>query len=290
MSDITIAIPTYNRLKLLQEALKSVEKQTSDNFNLLIIDNCSDDGSVDFLNQFKNITKIKKLRIIFNSSNIGLVNNINKCFELSNTKFVTILSDDDFLEKFFVEIVNKSLELEKNGMLIVGHNIVDRNLNIISTFNYKSNSYSYKESFKSLFYERIHVAGISGIIFNKMLCKNKLYMKKFPNGLYSDFEMYYNLAISHGLSTLDVILYNRRQWGNNTSSLKLNFMLLKKIYLQNKAYSQFIKSLRLLILSHENLFSKDEFLKLKKDFEKNYNNNLFIEILRNKLSFFKRVE
>ena len=290
MNNITIAIPTYNRLRLLQEALKSVEQQTDSNFNLLIVDNYSDDGTTDFLKEFQRTTNVINLEIFLNDHNIGLVKNINKCFKLATTKFVTILSDDDFLEDNFIEIVNKALVSEENGMLVVGHNIVGKNLNIINKFYNESKSFSLQESFKSLFYERIHIAGISGVVFNKILCEKTLYMKDFPNGLYSDFEMYYRLSISHGLSTINTVVYNRRQWEDNTSVLRLNWQFFKKVYLQNKAYAEFVQSLELIIKSHESLFLKDEFKKLNEDFEKSYKNNFIIELLRNKIKFFKRVE
>ena len=46
MKSITIVIPNYNGMRYLEGCLKSLEEQTDQDFELLIIDNGSTDGSV----------------------------------------------------------------------------------------------------------------------------------------------------------------------------------------------------------------------------------------------------
>ena len=67
---ITVYIPTYNRLKFLKRAVNSVLSQSYQNFELIIVDDCSQDKTVEYLKKlssnderifFFKILKIKGL-------------------------------------------------------------------------------------------------------------------------------------------------------------------------------------------------------------------------------------
>ena len=47
MTEVTIIIPNYNGKKLLENCIKTLERQTCQEFKLLVIDNGSKDGSTD---------------------------------------------------------------------------------------------------------------------------------------------------------------------------------------------------------------------------------------------------
>ncbi|MBF0234344.1 MAG: glycosyltransferase family 2 protein [Desulfamplus sp.] len=52
--DLTVIIPTYNRKEVLKEALASLMKQTLKNFNVIVVDDGSTDGTMDFMNLWRN--------------------------------------------------------------------------------------------------------------------------------------------------------------------------------------------------------------------------------------------
>ena len=52
MTDLTLAICVYNAEKYIQETLESVMAQTMQDFHLLIVNDCSTDGSVAIIEQF----------------------------------------------------------------------------------------------------------------------------------------------------------------------------------------------------------------------------------------------
>ena len=51
----SIIIPTYNQCDLLKKAIHSVEKQTFTNYEVIVIDNNSSDGTSEFLEKKKNL-------------------------------------------------------------------------------------------------------------------------------------------------------------------------------------------------------------------------------------------
>jgi len=83
----SVIIPTYNRVELLKKAINSVLTQTYKNFEIIIIDNYSNDDTQEVVENFKNIKiiyqKIHNQGIIGKSRNLGI--------KLSKGKWVAFL-------------------------------------------------------------------------------------------------------------------------------------------------------------------------------------------------------
>ena len=78
---ITIIMPIYNVGKYLRESINSILNQTYRDFELLILDDCSTDNSGDIVATYSD----PRIRYIRSSSNLGLVEDLNKCLVLTNT-------------------------------------------------------------------------------------------------------------------------------------------------------------------------------------------------------------
>lgn len=92
-SEITICVPTYNGARYLKEAIQSVLDQTWRDFDLVIVDDCSDDETEAVFRSFAD----KRLHFFRNPVRLGLVGNWNKCIELSKGKYVYIFHQDDVM-------------------------------------------------------------------------------------------------------------------------------------------------------------------------------------------------
>lgn len=93
---LTIAIPCYERKDFFLEALESALNQTV-KCKIIVVDNCS---SHDY---FKKVCSTKDISYYRNDYNIGIAANFAKAYELSKTKYVLILQDDDVLSSLYVE-------------------------------------------------------------------------------------------------------------------------------------------------------------------------------------------
>ena len=115
MPKIDIVIPTYNRSNYLKSAIDSVLKQTCQEFDLYILDNCSNDNTREVVESFSS-TKVK---YIMNEVNLGMIGNWNRALEIGGNNFLNILHDDDMLEPDFVR---KVLDFyDKNSEVIFLH-------------------------------------------------------------------------------------------------------------------------------------------------------------------------
>lgn len=89
----TVAIPLYNRKDMIEATLKSVLSQQLTDLEVLVVDDCSTDGSWDVLKTFHD----SRLRLVRNEANVGLFGNFNRCLQLARGTYVRILGSDDQL-------------------------------------------------------------------------------------------------------------------------------------------------------------------------------------------------
>ncbi|MEI8023594.1 MAG: glycosyltransferase [Actinomycetota bacterium] len=96
---ITVAMPVYNGEGYVNLAIQSVLNQTYSDFELLIVDNCSTDGTLKVIKAFSD----PRICLHINSANLGMVGNWNRSVELATGKYIKFLSHDDLLDPTCLE-------------------------------------------------------------------------------------------------------------------------------------------------------------------------------------------
>ena len=120
---ITIAIPTYRRVDLLKEALLSAINQKGYlDYNVIVIDN--DDSENRDVEKMILTLNSEKVSYYKNEKNIGMFGNWNRCIELADGEYLSILNDDDWLEKNFLFEINKYID--GNKVIYSQYKIQDR--------------------------------------------------------------------------------------------------------------------------------------------------------------------
>ena len=90
---VSIVTPNYNCQKYIAETIESVLKQTYTNWEMLIVDDCSTDGSYETALEYsKKDTRIKVFR---NEKNSGAAISRNKAIEESEGEYLAFLDSDD---------------------------------------------------------------------------------------------------------------------------------------------------------------------------------------------------
>jgi len=108
---VTIAIPTYKRPHLLKDALYSaINQEGYIDYDILIIDNEPEFDKVTETEQVVRSFNCDKIRYYRNMENIGLFGNWNRCFELSNSTWVTLLHDDDYYFPFYLKEMMEKID------------------------------------------------------------------------------------------------------------------------------------------------------------------------------------
>lgn len=99
---VTIILPNYNHASYLPERLDSIFNQTHQNFEVIILDDCSSDESLAILNPYKNHPKTAHFEV--NEQNSGSpFKQWQKGLKLAKGDFVWIAESDDYCDLNFLE-------------------------------------------------------------------------------------------------------------------------------------------------------------------------------------------
>lgn len=99
MPHFSVIIPLYNKAPYVAKTVESVLAQTHGDYELIIIDNGSTDGSNGVIAQITD----PRIRIVRLEENVGVSNARNKGVELSTAPYITFLDADDWWEPTFLE-------------------------------------------------------------------------------------------------------------------------------------------------------------------------------------------
>lgn len=103
MREVSIVIPNYNGKHFLEACLRAVFAQTIENQEVIVVDNGSTDGSLEYLSTFPEV------RVIALDSNYGFCHAVNEGIKAAQSEFVILLNNDtevaaDFVEKLLQAI------------------------------------------------------------------------------------------------------------------------------------------------------------------------------------------
>ena len=97
---VSVLMSVYNAERYLEEAIQSVLAQTYENFEFIIVDDGSEDGSLAIINQIKD----KRIRLIVNEKNKGLIYSLNKGLDAAVGKYIIRMDADDISDPEHREI------------------------------------------------------------------------------------------------------------------------------------------------------------------------------------------
>jgi glycosyltransferase involved in cell wall biosynthesis len=115
---VTIAIPTFNRVFWLEDCILSVFSQSYQCFEVLVSDNASTDGTADFLRTIFD----RRLRVIRQSTNIGLLPNWNACLAAAKGRYIVFVSDDNRIAPHFLDRCIALVRIEPRVPVVVALN------------------------------------------------------------------------------------------------------------------------------------------------------------------------
>lgn len=92
---VTYVLPSYNHEKFIKQTIDSVLNQSYDNIELIVCDDCSTDGTPDFLEKY---SKEKNFIYVRNEMNIGATKTVNKLISMATGDYIGFLASDDWID------------------------------------------------------------------------------------------------------------------------------------------------------------------------------------------------
>jgi glycosyltransferase involved in cell wall biosynthesis len=95
---VSVALPNFNGMPYLKEALPSILTQDLD-FELIVSDDSSDDDSLDYLHSVVD----PRLKVLSNDTNKGTYGNVNRCISAALGEFIQVFCSDDVMKPGYLE-------------------------------------------------------------------------------------------------------------------------------------------------------------------------------------------
>ncbi len=105
---VTIVIPNYNGKHFMKPCLESLDRQTCKDFEIIVVDNASSDGSIEYMKE-----TYPDIHCIGLDKNYGFSRAVNEGIRASRTPYVILLNNDTTVDPRYVEEMVKAIRKSK---------------------------------------------------------------------------------------------------------------------------------------------------------------------------------
>jgi GT2 family glycosyltransferase len=176
---VSVTIVTYNSGRFIKRCLESVLAQRYQQKEIIIIDNASDDGTVDILEQFED-----RCQVVYNAKNVGFAAAQNQAIGLSSGDWVLTLNPDVLLLPNFIESLVDAGQIDRKIGTVCG-----KLLTMTASFDIPAKP----------------VVDSTGIYFNPMLRHLDRGSKEVDNGHYLQYEFVFGATAAAALYRREMI-------------------------------------------------------------------------------------
>jgi glycosyltransferase involved in cell wall biosynthesis len=139
---VSVILPNYNHSRFLRKRIDSILHQSFQNFELIILDDCSTDNSVEVINSYLPSSKISTT--IFNEKNSGSTfKQWQKGFSVAKGKYIWIAESDDYSDLTFLEKMIPLLENNEDCCIAFCHSHLINENNKPLNLDWDRNSQQY---------------------------------------------------------------------------------------------------------------------------------------------------
>jgi len=206
MNLISIVLGTYNGAKFIESQLKSILNQTYNDFEIIVVDDASQDNTLEIVNRFSN--KHKNVFVYPFSENVGYIKNFERGIALSKGDFIALSDQDDWWETTKLEKL--SANIKNNDLIYCDSAFVDENLKPLGkSFSKKKNMISSNNPINFLIDNCVsgHAALFKRELYNKAI--------PFPELIPHDWWLAYIASANNGVAYFDEPLVKYRHHQNN---------------------------------------------------------------------------
>ena len=208
---VSVVIPVYNSRRYVSEAIESILSQSFTDFELVLIDDASTDGSLDVLRSFE----VPRVRVEPNEVNLGLAGSHNRGIDLARGQYLAMLDHDDcsYPERLATQVA--FLDRHPDHALVGGWSeIMDEQGRTLK----KRKRYPVSS-------EAIRVGLLFGcalfhpsIMARRDIMQRYRYCERFS--ISDDFDLFVRLARSFELGNVPEVLVRHRRHDASTSNRK----------------------------------------------------------------------
>lgn len=242
--NLSIVIPVYNSEKYLNKCLNSIVNQTLNEIEIICIDDCSTDNSLEILYDFA--AKDERIKIISLNENHGQGFARNRGIDLANGEYLSFIDSDDWLELNTYEITYNQAKTDNLDLILFGLINFNNNTNEyfetsyynMNFLNNEKNIFNYKSIMNKLF--SIPVGPVNKIYRTNLIKENNIY---FPENysMFEDNPFFHDFFLSSERCSFISKKFYYRRIHDESTMMKDNRKLFEIIPILNDVISIFIK-------------------------------------------------
>lgn len=215
---ISVVMPVYNAEKYIRKAVESILNQTEEDFELLIVDDCGIDNSINIVREMND----SRIKILSNDINRGIAFSRNKAIDNARGRYIALMDDDDIapldrfkIEKNFLE-ENQDIDIVGGQMIWINEN--DQQVTFPNQILCNPNCVWAELLFMDV------IANGSTMLRTELIKKNNLRYKDGFLGM-EDYKFWTECSVVGKIVNLNqVLLYWRNIQGNETHRTQTEFM------------------------------------------------------------------
>lgn len=197
MIKASIIIPTHNRKESLSKALQSVFTQSESNYEVIVVDDCSTDGTKKLIEKLMETDQRLKYYRLEKNSGANVARNLG--IKKAKGKFIAFLDSDDKWKDNKLEFCLKVLEKDTNPKVLFS------NYEIINKNNIEINNKNQGQGY--IFFEQLlkdRVAPTSTVIMHRECLKKEIFDEKLPAR--QDYDLWIRLSKHYDFVYLTEVL------------------------------------------------------------------------------------
>lgn len=208
---VSVIMPAYNAEAFISEAISSVLAQSVQDLELIVIDDCSQDGTWELICQFA--LQDGRIRKIKNEENMGVAKTRNRGMELCCGQYVAFLDSDDYWKPHMLEKMIARAEETGADIIYCSYAIVDEQGNKLCNDFIVPPETTFRESIVR------SVITCSSVLVTSELAKNH----RFPTDMYhEDIALWFGILKDGGVARgVTEVLGAYRQRADSRSAGKI---------------------------------------------------------------------
>ena len=243
---LSVALSTYNGEAYIEKQLQSILNQKLPIDEVIISDDGSTDATVDIVNRFVQIHKLKHWTIRLNKHNMGYAQNFIQTVLRTTGDIVFLCDQDDLWSEIKTEKIVRTFEDHPNlWMLHTDIDLIDEQDTIIST-HYEKLKSGYQELSFDEYARRLNYCGMASAF--RCYLRDVLRNYNLADIPTHDWILGAIACIEGVFATEDIVLSQRRKHSNNAELKQNNVRVSKKerieyIELYNRFYESLIRAI-----------------------------------------------
>lgn len=191
MKKYSIILPVRNGGEYVKQCVKSILSQTLDNFNFLVLDNQSTDGTREWIESLND----PRIKISNTTRSLSMEESWERVTAVEKNEYITILGHDDILYPDFLQTIDDLITLKPAASLYLTHfDLIDAKGKKIRGCKAMKPRYTGDELLKAILTNTVDIMGTGYVMRSKDYDRIGGIPIKYPRLLYADFELWVQLA------------------------------------------------------------------------------------------------